>query len=750
MMTKAPILTLRIEGAGCASCVGKIEKALLAVPGVTDAHMNFAQRQVMVAGSAGAETLVAAVNNAGYGAELAEGDQEDALERRDAADRVAFRQKLTFSAMALALGIPMMAWGMFFGDMMVRTTAQQWGWGIAGLLTLAVMATAGRHFYVGAWKSVRLRNANMDTLIALGTGAAWLYSVVVVLFPAALPEAARHVYFEATVMIIGLVNLGLALELRARGKTSEAIRRLVTLKPKTVRLERPDGSQREVPLAFVGVGDLLRVRPGETLAVDGVIREGQTHIDESMLTGEPWPVSRGPGDSVSAGTLNQSGSILFEAQRVGNDTALARIISMVQEAQNARLPISRLADRIAAWFVPMVLVIAVASLVLWLIFGPPPAMALALVAATTVLIIACPCALGLATPMSVMVGVGKAAEAGILIRNGEALQKAAGLTVMVLDKTGTITRGEPTVTHIHCVAGVAENEVLRIAAAVEAGSEHPLARAIVAEAARRNIDVVPVTQFRSQAGKGIQAVLDDAPVIAGNAAWLAEQGIDCSVLLEDAATEARHARSMVYLAHAGKALALIGVADAVRDDSAVAIAALKEAGLRVIMLSGDQRATAEAVSVDVGITEVVADVLPENKSEVIRQLQEAGEIVGMAGDGINDAPALARADVGFAVGTGTDVAIASADITLMRDSLWGLVDAIHVSKATLGNIRQNLFGAFVYNSAGIPVAAGVLYPFTGMLLSPVIAGAAMAFSSVTVVANANRLRGLRLRSVQAK
>ena len=735
--------TLAVEGAGCASCVSKIEQALAAVPGVERAEMNFADRTVAVSGSAGSEQLIAAIERAGYNARaMADVPDEQALDDKTAADQTYYRRLLVKMAVALGVGVPLMAWGLLGGAMTVTTGGERLAWLAVGLATLGVMAFSGRHFYVGAWRTLANHTANMDTLIALGTGTAWLYSMVVVCLPGYLPEVARHVYFEATAMIIGLVNLGLALELRARGKTSEAIRRLIGLQARTARVLR-DGKELDIAIEQVLRGDLVRVRPGEKIPVDGQVSEGRSAVDESMLTGEPMPVEKAAGDEVVAGTLNKSGSIVFRATRVGRDTALARIIAMVRRAQNSKPPSGRLADVIAAYFVPTVMIIAVLSALAWLNFGPQPALAFAIVSATTVLIIACPCALGLATPMSVMVGVGKAAEAGVLIRNGEALQTASKLTAMILDKTGTVTEGAPRVTDVIATGELGEDEIMQLAAGLEAGSEHPLAVAILESAAQRGVSPDRVSGFNALAGRGVEAQLAGRRLLLGNDKLMAERGIDCSARADVARELAAKARTPMYFAVDGTLAAIIAVADPIKADSAAAIRRLRDNGLRVVMLTGDNQATARAVAGQVGITEFYAEVLPEDKAAKVAELQAQGELVGMTGDGINDAPALALANVGFAIGTGTDVAIESADITLMRGSLHGLADAIAVSRATLANIRQNLFGAFIYNIAGIPVAAGVLYPFFGVLLSPVIAGGAMAFSSLTVVSNANRLRLFR-------
>ncbi len=632
-----------------------------------------------------------------------------------------------------------MIYGLFIGEMTVSSNAERLAWGLVGLATFAVMATSGRHFYLGGWKSIWSHTANMDTLIALGTGSAWLYSMVVVFLPQLLPEMARHVYFEATAMIIGLINLGLALEVKARGRTSEAIKRLIGLQTKTARVVRDD-QEIDVPIEDVLLDDIVRIRPGDKIPVDGVVIDGSTNLDESMLTGEPIPVAKQVGDTVATGTLNKTGSILFKATRVGKDTALAQIIDMVKHAQNSKPPIGRLADVISAYFVPAIMIIAIISALVWLNFGPAPTVAFAVVSATTVLIIACPCALGLATPMSVMVGVGKAAEAGVLIRNGEALQTASKITAMVVDKTGTITLGEPKVTDIVLAGGETRADVLHLAASLEAGSEHPLALAIVESAKDEGILPDSIEAFNAIAGHGIEGKVQDRHLYFGNERLMRDKGISIDAHLETAQTLAEEAKTPMYLSVDGQLAAIIAVADPIKDDSIDAIKRLKNSGLRVVMLTGDNRATAEAVAKKVGITEFYAEVLPQDKTDKIMALQMENEIVGMTGDGINDAPALAMANVGFAIGTGTDVAIESADVTLMRGSLHGLADAIAVSKATLTNVKQNLFGAFIYNAAGVPVAAGILYPFFGLLLSPIIAGAAMAFSSLTVVLNANRLR----------
>lgn len=731
---------LRIQGASCASCVSKIESALHEVDGVKEAVMNLAQSTASVTGGASMEALVKAIEAVGYHAEgITDSSDQSVLEEKEKQDEAYYKRLIREMWIALSLGMPLMIYGLFVGEMTVTTAVERGVWLAVGLITFGVMFFAGKHFYIGAWKSFANHSANMDTLIALGTGTAWIYSMFVVFFPSWVPEMARHVYFEASAMIIGLINLGLALEIKARGRTSEAIKRLIGLQPKTARVVR-NGEEVDIAIEDVQLDDRVRVRPGEKISVDGVVLEGTTAVDESMLTGEPMPVEKTAGDEVVAGTINKTGSILFQATRVGKDTALARIIDMVKRAQNSKPPIGRLADVISAYFVPAVMIIAVISALVWLNFGPDPRVAFAMVSATTVLIIACPCALGLATPMSVMVGVGKAAEAGVLIRNGEALQTASKVTAMILDKTGTITLGEPKVTDIELAQASDKDKVLQLAASLEAGSEHPLALSITESAKERGLALDSVSDFQAVAGHGVAGVVRGHTLLFGNERLMRDSSIEIDAYIEKAQGMAAQAQTPMYFAVDGKLAAIIGVADPIKDDAIEAIRRLQKNGVRVVMLTGDNRDTAKAVAEKVGITEYFAEVLPEQKSDKVAELQRQGEVVGMTGDGINDAPALALANVGFAIGTGTDVAIESADITLMRGSLHGLADAIAVSKATLRNIKQNLLGAFIYNVAGVPVAAGVLYPFLGLLLSPVIAGAAMAFSSLTVVTNANRLR----------
>jgi Cu+-exporting ATPase len=737
--TKEPV-RLSISGMSCAACVATVEDALKNTPGVDEASVNFAEHTATVAGDAGVETLVKAVKDSGYGAMELRGAEDE--QEKEAAEFAHYRKLLKQAVVAGVVGGPLFLSGVLGYMPGMATQEERLFWLGVGAATLFVLIYSGRHFYIGAWKAFRNHNANMDTLIALGTGTAWVYSMLITIFPDIVPSLARHAYFEAATIIIALINFGSALEMRARGKTSEAIKRLIGLQPKTARVIR-DGVELDVPIEEVGLEETLRVRPGEKIPVDGHIVDGHSTVDESMLTGEPLPVKKTLGDQVVGGSINKSGSFLFQAARIGKDTALARIIDMVRRAQNSKPAIGRLADKISAVFVPSVLIISVLTFLVWANFGPEPRMSYMLVTTMTVLIIACPCALGLATPISVMVGVGKAAEYGVLIRNGEALQVAGKLTTVVLDKTGTVTEGQPAVTDVVPAGSWNEKDLLRIAAGIESSSEHPLAEAIVEAAQQKKLEVGTVSDFEAIAGHGVSGTLEGKSVLLGNAKLMHDRGIDTDELETDAEILALTAQTPMYLAVNGELAGIIAVADPIKPDSKAAIERLHKRGIKVVMLTGDNSKTASVVAEQVGVDEVIAEVLPEDKASKVVALQQQGDIVGMVGDGINDAPALASANIGFAIGTGTDVAIESADVALMRGSLHGVPDAIDISKATVRNIKQNLFGAFVYNTLGIPVAAGILFPFFGILLNPIIAGGAMAMSSVTVVSNANRLRLFR-------
>ena len=726
-----------IPGISCAGCVTRIEKALREVSGVEDARVNLSDKVATVEGRAEIVTVLSALEAIGKPGALIDSEQQS-REKQARADKDQYRYLVKHSTFALIFSLPLMLY-MFFGDMSVNTISDQVLWGGAGIVALVILVFSGGHYFKGMWQNLKHGSANMDTLIALGTGTAWVYSMFVVLFPQWFPEAARHVYFEASAMIIGLINLGHAMELRARGKTSEAIKHLLGLQVKTARILR-NGEEIDIPVEAVRVNDLVRVRPGEKIPVDGLVIEGSGFVDESMLTGEPMAVSKKVDDSVSAGTLNKKGSLIFRAEKVGKDTALAHIIEMVRRAQNSKMPIARLADKISSVFVPVVICIAILAAAIWLFVGPEAGIAHAMVVLTTVLIIACPCALGLATPMSVMVGVGKAAELGILVRNGEALQKASKLTTVVLDKTGTITAGSPVVTDIQAADQYSEDELLVYAASLESGSEHPLADAIIGSAKEKQLNSGQVKDFHSVAGKGVEGSVNEKHILLGNDKLMQDHQIGFMSFHSQASEFAAQGKTPIFIAINKQIAGVIAISDPVREDSVDAIKRLHKLGIKVAMLTGDNTKTAEIVARKTGIDTFRAEVLPEDKDAYVAELQKNGEVVGMTGDGINDAPALARADAGFAIGAGTDVAIESAEITLMRSSLHGLADAVELSRATMTNIKQNLLGAFIYNTLGIPVAAGVLYPLLGVLLNPVIAGAAMAMSSVTVVSNANRLR----------
>lgn len=638
------------------------------------------------------------------------------------------------------LGLPLLVFGMLDRMPPLNTPlGHQLYLGLC-LLTLLILMYSGGHFFIGAWKALRVHRATMDTLIALGTGVAWLYSFIAILFTNQLPILAQHVYFEAAIVIIAFVNLGAVLELRARRYTSRAIEKLMSIQPKTARIIR-DNKELDIPIEALIIGDYVRVRPGEQIPVDGILIEGQSHVDESMITGEALPREKKMNDSVIGGTLNKTGSFIFKSTRVGKDTTLAQIISLVQHAQNSKPALSRLADKIAGLFVPIVMIIAVLTALLWFNLSETSSVAYMIVTSMAVLVIACPCALGLAVPMSVMVGIAKAAEHHILIRNADALQKACDLTTIVIDKTGTITQGKPRVTEIYAGSHNDIEKLLLFAASLEQGSEHPLAEAILNEAKAKKYQLLTVKDFRAIPGYGVTGIIDDKSVFLGNLALLTKENIVLPTSMEDKAKKlADLAQTAIFLAIERQVIGIIAIADTIKPDSKAAIDQLQRMGLKVIMITGDHKATASAIASQVNIHEVIAEVLPKDKAKKVADLQTLKLRVGMVGDGINDSPALAQADVGFAIGTGADIAIESADVILMNGSLHGIVDAILISQKTVDNMKQNLFGAFIYNIIAIPVAAGIFFPFTGLLLNPMIAGAVMAFSSVTVVANANRLR----------
>lgn len=748
--------SLGIRAMHCASCVATIERALRQTPGVLAAAVNLATAEARVdyvPGMVDVAGLTRAIEAAGYrvgegGAEAA-GAPPSAEARQDREYRTLLHK--FWAAAAISVPVIVLSYPQFFPGLRdwltMGSDARRVVWGLLGLLTLPVMFWSGGHFYVNTWRALRHRQATMHTLIAVGITAAWLYSTVAVLAPQAFPSRdLAEVFYDVTAVVVALVNLGLALELRARGRTGEAIKKLIGLQARTARVRR-DGQELDIPVEEVLVGDTVVVRPGEKVPVDGVVLEGSSSIDESMITGESIPVEKQAGAEVIGATINQHGALRFRATKVDKDTALAQIIRLVQDAQGSKAPIQRVVDQVSGYFVPAVLMLAVAAGVAWFVLGPPPAAAYALVVFVTTLIIACPCALGLATPTSLTVGIGKGAEQGILIRSGDALQSAKRLQTIVLDKTGTITRGRPELTHVVAAPGFEEDAILRLAAAVERNSEHPLAGAIVAGATARGLGVPEVAGFIALPGRGVEARVEGREVLLGNAALMRERAVALGRLEGEAQRLADDGATPMYVAVDGAVAGIVAAADTVKGDSVAAIAVLKRLGLEVVMLTGDNRRTAEAIGRQVGVDRVLAEVLPQDKMHEIRKLQLEGKAVGMVGDGINDAPALAQADVGFAIGTGTDVAIEAGDITLISGSLRGVPMAIGISRATMRNVYQNLAGAFVYNAMGLPVAMGLLYPFTGVLLSPLIAAAAMAASSVTVVTNANRLRGWAAKEV---
>ena len=751
-------LTLPVEGMTCASCVNRIERFLNKTDGVESAAVNLATERATVrydASRVGREQIVGAIEAAGYdvprerpSSPAARVDALATAEERDV-ERAGERRRLAVEgSTAVVIGLGMMALMLWPGG--PPWPMEQLNAVLLGPATL-VQVILGRRFYVHAWRALRHGGANMSTLVAVGTTAAYVYSVFVTAFPHTLMAAGIHpeTYFDSAAVIIGLVLVGRYLEARAKGATAGAIKALVALQPRTARLVE-DGAERDVPISSLAVGDLIRIRPGDSLPVDGEVVEGASSVDESMLTGEPMPVEKRPGTTVIGGTLNTSGSFVMRATRVGEDTTLAQIVRLVQEAQGSKAPIQRLADAVTGWFVPAVLVVALATFVGWLLLVPQEGLTLALTAAIAVLIIACPCAMGLATPTAIMVATGRAAEAGILVRNGEALERAAQVTAVVFDKTGTITAGRPAVTDVKALGGLALPELLRLAASAEHGSEHPLAEAIVRHARDEAVDLAAAGEFHAFAGHGVRAEVDGRSVLVGSARLLAKSGIDVGPLAEPASAAAGRGETTVFIAVDGEVAGAFFVADTLKPTAVDAVRELRGMGLEVWMLTGDRAETAQAIARDVGIENVVAEVLPGQKAARIADLQARGHVVAMVGDGINDAPALAQADVGVAIGTGADVALEASDVTLVGGDPRGVAAAIRTSRGTMRVIRQNLVWAFGYNVLLIPVAIGVLYPFTGLLLNPALAAGAMALSSVSVVTNSLRLRRLAVDSVSSR
>ena len=738
---------IAIKGMSCAACVRRVEDTLKGVPGVLEAPVNLSTERARItylAELTDLKKLVKAVEDTGYQAALL---SEDTTEDWETTERELnykhLLHKMIFSAI---LSVIILAGSMSEIFSFLKHIPEQVRWITLFILTTPVLIYSGAQFYIGAWKALKHRAADMNTLIAIGTGAAYVYSIVATFFPSFLPENMRNIYFDTTAVIITLILVGKVLEARAKGRTSEAIKKLMGLQAKTARVMK-NGSEFDIPIEQVLVGDVVVVRPGEKIAVDGKIVKGSSSVDESMITGESLPVKKDIGDEVIGATINKTGSFQFRATKIGKETALAQIIRMVQEAQGSKSPIQRLADMIASIFVPIVIGIAILAFVTWFNFGPEPALTYALITFVTVLIIACPCALGLATPTSIMVGTGKGAENGILIKGGEALETAHKIDVIILDKTGTITIGKPVVTDVIAVNGFDQHDILEMAASVEQGSEHPLGEAIYESAREKNLKILESSNFRAIPGHGVEAQVNGTKIFLGNLKLMQDRKIDLGVLKDHSVSLANQGKTPMFIAFDNKTAGIIAVADTVKQDSARAIDELHKIGLEVVMMTGDNKRTADAIAREVGVDRVFAEVLPEDKSLKVKKLQLEGKVVAMVGDGINDAPALAQADIGIAIGTGTDVAIEASDITLIKGSLTSVVAAIQLSKATMRNIKQNLFGSFIYNTVGIPIAAGVLYPFFGILLSPIIAAAAMAASSVTVVSNALRLRRFKVKEL---
>jgi Cu+-exporting ATPase len=737
----------RVSNMSCASCVVNIETTLDRIPGVDRAEVNYGSERLSIdfdSSVVTVEELEAALAETGYRLTARNTSDDADAEDREAADRRAELRDLSIRVMigavlTLPIAFAVMAMDLFGASWVPEFLMNRW---FQLAMITPVMFYSGWPIHRVGWLTLRHRTADMNTLITIGTTAAYAYSVIVTVVPSVVPQDLREVYYEAVGVIITLILTGRVLEVRAKAGTGEAIRKLIGLQAKTATVIR-DSVEVEIPVGDVALGDVVVVRPGEKVPVDGVIIDGRSTLDESMVTGESIPVTKAVGDNVIGATINQTGAFRLEATRIGAETMLSQIIKLVEQAQGSKAPIQRLADLVSSYFVPAVMFIAIATFATWFVVGPAPAFTFALVAAVSVLIIACPCALGLATPLSIMVATGKGAENGILVRSAESLETAHKITTIVLDKTGTITRGEPALTDVIAVGSVDDDELLRLVASAEQSSEHPLARAIVDGARDRGLDLVDSDNFDSITGKGIRASIAGREVLIGNRRLLEDAGVDVDALSADMDRLAAEGKTPMLVAIDGMPGGVIAVADTVKEESAAAIDALRELGLQVAMLTGDNARTAGAIARQVGITRVLADVLPEHKANEVRRLQEEGGIVAMVGDGINDAPALAQADVGFAIGTGTDVAIESSDITLISGALGGVVTAITLSRATMRNIRQNLFLAFVYNAAGIPIAAGVLYPIIGVQLSPMIAAAAMAASSLSVVGNASRLRRWR-------
>lgn len=747
-------IELAVEGMSCASCVGRVEAALRKVEGVREVSVNLATERATVQGTAETQALEAAVEAAGYDVRpidsTADSGMEDATLKKDV-EREELRRDFLL-AVVLALPVFVLEMGAHMipavHGLIESTIGMHNSWLIQFVLTTLVLVLPGRRFYQKGLPALLRGGPDMNSLVAVGTLAAYGYSVVATFAPALLPAGTVNVYYEAAAVIVALILLGRFLEARAKGRTSAAIQRLVGLQAKTARVRR-NGSMQEIPVADVVAGDLVEVRPGERIPVDGELVEGESYVDESMISGEPVPVAKTEGAQVVGGTVNQTGAFTFRATAVGSQTVLAQIIRMVEQAQGSKLPIQAMVDKVTMWFVPAVMAAALLTFLVWLVWGPTPALTYALVNAVAVLIIACPCAMGLATPTSIMVGTGRGAEMGILFRKGEALQRLRDAKVVAVDKTGTLTEGRPVLTDLEVAEGFERATVLAHIAAVEARSEHPIARAIVEAAESQGLTLPAIDGFDSITGYGVRALTGDTTIEIGADRYMRKLGLDVAPFAQVAERLGQEGKSPLYAAIGGKLAAIVAVSDPLKETTPAAIAALHELGLKVAMITGDNERTAKAIARKVGIDEVIAEVLPDGKVDAVQRLRAEHGAVAFVGDGINDAPALAEADVGLAIGTGTDIAIEAADVVLMSGSLQGVPNAIALSRATIGNIRQNLFWAFVYNTALIPVAAGVLYPASGILLSPIFAAGAMALSSVFVLGNALRLRRFQPNNVEA-
>ena len=730
----------QLSGLRCAGCVQTITNHLRKLPRTKEVSINFATQHLTVTSALSFEEIIRAIQSIGYQATLIRGESD--LDKMAKQERQQFSVLLLKATVAAFLGTALMIIEWFhFLPLSAHWTSQVSWVGIA-FLTLIAMFYTGDHIYQAFFKQLRYLKMTMDSLIAIGTLTAWIYSMIVIAIPMMIPTLARHMYLETSLFILAFINFGAALEMRAKGKSNESIRRLIGLQPKTARVIR-DQKEQFIAIESVVLGDIVRVKPGEKIPVDGVIAEGHSAVDESMISGESMPVKKQVGDSVIGTTINKTGSFLYRVTKIGKDSVLGQIIEYVERAQATKPAIGRLADRVSAIFVPVIISLAIVTALIWYFVGPEPKVAYMLVTSLSVLLIACPCAVGLATPISLIIGIGKAAERGVLIRNGEALQQAARLTTLVFDKTGTVTKGQPEVQTVLAVNHFSVQQILQYAASVEALSEHPLASAVVQSARDRQLSLLSVEHFEALPGFGVQGIVEGQSVLVGNLKWMQSLHFDLGELPHRMEAYTKLAHTIIFVAIDRVMTGFVTIADTVQEDALLTIQKLRASGLRVLMLTGDQEATAKAFAFQVGIDEVMANVLPRDKADRIKQLQEQGEIVGMVGDGINDAPALTQADVGFAVGAGTDIAIESADVTLLGHSLYGITQLLTISRTTMQNITQNLWGAFVYNSIGIPVAAGILFPWLGVLLNPIMASAAMALSSITVVVNASRLLASR-------